>query len=739
MRIIGIKLRNGESSVIKNLHEDTWYPFGKYVEPSEQNKWKWMDNKQDEVEKFLNQMYRSCLDDDTFAASMQISINCIVGANGSGKSTLLELMLRIINNFSYRLFDVAWKEGIEENNPQKGHELHEARGFAATLYFEADNYLGIIDYSYGNTRIRYYSYERKAMVMEDTLERASIGTRKLKDLLRHYFYTIVTNYSIYSFNEKDYDTKSLWNPDGINGVDGSWIGGLLHKNDAYTSPVVLVPYRENNGSIDIENEQYLVKQRLSTLALLFASQGKSFMEDYELTRLAYRFNPNSKRYYRDKFNKWAKFLPKNDKDRMFKSFEKAWSDYIITLPNYQAMLQDVKTAIINYLCYKTLKICLLYRNFGILLGVREPLEGEIASNDMEFSPCLIADIRENCFGEIVKKITEEENSSHITLKVRQLLEFVHRNIYQTHVQVEGDGGLAGLTYIPVAKIISQNIQYLNKEGQEKKKIKRFTTYDDAFLSLPPAIFDWDIEFREKAIRKKDGILLSHLSSGQKQLMQSFSYVLYHIKNLESVKDDKYTVSYHHINLVFDEAELYFHPEYQRQFICKLIRMLSWCHINGNKIRSLNMIVVTHSPFVLSDVPSCHVLYLANGCPERNDNETFAANIHELLHNHFFIKDYVGDVGRKAIFDLVEDYNKVVSNADADIQAKDLLKYPLEYYRYIANYVAERYMHKNLLEMVDDMSQRINPQDRLFQLEQQERLLREQLYDIERQKEQLRRR
>lgn len=738
MRIIGIKLRNGESSVIKNLHEDTWYPFGNYVEPSEQNRWKWNENEQDKGEKFLNQMYRSCLEDDTFAASMLITVNCIVGGNGSGKSTLLELMLRIINNFSYRLLDVAWKEGMEENNPQKGHELHEAGGFAARLYFEADNYLGIIDYAYGNTRIRYYSYEKEAMVMEDTLERASIGTRKLKDLLRHYFYTIVTNYSIYSFNEKDYDTKCLWNPDGIDGVDGSWIGGLLHKNDAYTSPVVLVPYRENNGSIDIENEQYLVKQRLSTLALLFASQGKSFMEDYELTRLAYRFNPNSSRHYRDKFNKWAKKLPKNDKDRMFQSFEKAWSSYIITLPNYPAMIQDVKTAILNYLCYKTLKICLLYREFGVLLGVREPIKGELEANDMEASPCYIADFRENCFEEIVKKITEEENSSHITLKIRQLLEFVRRNIYQTHARVENDGGLAGLTFKPVAEILSQNLQYLNKDKQEKKIVKRFTTYDDAFLSLPPAIFEWDVEFREKSTRK-DGILLSNLSSGQKQLMQSFSYVLYHIKNLESVKDDKYTVGYHHINLVFDEAELYFHPEYQRQFICKLIRMLSWCHINGNKIRSLNMIVVTHSPFVLSDVPSCHVLYLANGYPERNDNETFAANIHELLHNQFFIKDYVGDVGRKAISDLVEDYNKVVNKEDADIQAKDLLNYPLEYYRYIANHVAEQYMRKNLLEMVDDMSQRIHPQDRLFQLERQEKLLREQLSDIERQKEQLRRR
>ena len=88
---------------------------------------------------------------------------------------------------------------------------------------------------------------------------------------------------------------------------------------------------------------------------------------------------------------------------------------------------------------------------------------------------------------------------------------------------------------------------------------------------------------------------------------------------------------------------------------------------------------------------------------------------------------------------MEDYNKVVNKEDADIQAKDLLNYPLEYYRYIANHVAEQYMRKNLLEMVDDMSQRIHPQDRLFQLERQEKLLREQLSDIERQKEQLRRR
>ncbi len=35
--------------------------------------------------------------------------------------------------------------------------------------------------------------------------------------------------------------------------------------------------------------------------------------------------------------------------------------------------------------------------------------------------------------------------------------------------------------------------------------------------------------------------------------------------------EKRIVGYHHINLIFDEAELYYHPEYQRQYIRKAIR------------------------------------------------------------------------------------------------------------------------------------------------------------------------
>lgn len=79
MRIIGIKLKDGEDSVIKNLKPGMWYPLGEYVEPTAENDWQWEKNTSDE--KRLNQLYKESSDtqlSDTFT----ISVCSIVGKNG---------------------------------------------------------------------------------------------------------------------------------------------------------------------------------------------------------------------------------------------------------------------------------------------------------------------------------------------------------------------------------------------------------------------------------------------------------------------------------------------------------------------------------------------------------------------------------------------------------------------------------------------------------------------------------
>ena len=58
MRIIGIKLNDGEKPVIKNLKPGGWYPFGNYKEPSVMNGWQWYNENEDQADKYLNRLYR---------------------------------------------------------------------------------------------------------------------------------------------------------------------------------------------------------------------------------------------------------------------------------------------------------------------------------------------------------------------------------------------------------------------------------------------------------------------------------------------------------------------------------------------------------------------------------------------------------------------------------------------------------------------------------------------------------
>lgn len=134
-----------------------------------------------------------------------------------------------------------------------------------------------------------------------------------------------------------------------------------------------------------------------------------------------------------------------------------------------------------------------------------------------------------------------------------------------------------------------------------------------------------------------------------------STILYHIRNLDSVVDDKESVHYNYVNIVLEEVELYFHPEYQRKFIDKLISYLKRSHFD--RIEHFNIMIVTHSPFILSDIPRDNVLFLNEGLSynayEICDSNTFGANIHDLLRTSFFLKNgLLGEFANKKIAELL---------------------------------------------------------------------------------------
>jgi hypothetical protein len=74
------------------------------------------------------------------------------------------------------------------------------------------------------------------------------------------------------------------------------------------------------------------------------------------------------------------------------------------------------------------------------------------------------------------------------------------------------------------------------------------------------------------------------------------------------------------------------------------------------IKAINIILVTHSPFILSDIPKNNILYIDvdddTGFSTRLDPlkmKSFGANISDLLADSFFIKDgLVGDFAKEKI-------------------------------------------------------------------------------------------
>lgn len=78
--------------------------------------------------------------------------------------------------------------------------------------------------------------------------------------------------------------------------------------------------------------------------------------------------------------------------------------------------------------------------------------------------------------------------------------------------------------------------------------------------------------------------------------------------------------------------------------------------NLENVKSISMLFVTHSPFILSDVIKSNILYLKDGKDARAimKVQTFASNINELLAESFFLKGgFAGEFASEVINDLVQ--------------------------------------------------------------------------------------
>ncbi len=146
---------------------------------------------------------------------------------------------------------------------------------------------------------------------------------------------------------------------------------------------------------------------------------------------------------------------------------------------------------------------------------------------------------------------------------------------------------------------------------------------------------------------------SQLSTGEKNLLVFYSRLF------QLVSTNKYNTKIKN-NIVFllDEPDVTFHPEWSRRFIDSLVIIINDLLPEKN----VKVIITTHSPFILSDIPSENVIFLKY-LKERSkrliiyrsneDGQTFANNIHSLLSDSFFLEYTMGEFSRKKIISIID--------------------------------------------------------------------------------------
>ena len=572
-----------------------------------------------------------------------ISIHAIVGKNGSGKSTLFGIILILINNLSYYVLKDSWNNGntLPLKYVQKicgcltfriGKTEGKIDCFGDCLKFE----FGDKKYAWGfensdvaSERMKGFQLMNNKMVDEDIL-----------DITRNLFYTIVINYSPHAYLESNY-RKQYQRPFTYR----AWIASLFHKNDGYKAPLTITPYRDR-GILDMQRENYLNRARLTALLIYYQQKDYRFINGYQLNRIEYILDSHR---LIDKFD-IKKFVRDPEEYDLIKDSIDQKRSYILDafrniLGNNQSIAHDILTCFdihystvdddvlmiaYLYLVYKVVSTAGTYPSLKEWAGLGNDMMNVFNGYSMTIND--VGTWKRDDTNALCQSLKQ---NSHITLKIRQTICFI--NIWKNLSEAE--------KCIFTTRAFD-NIEYAKYNGT-------LSELDDIMETLPPPFFNPTIYMDLKDDGGNGGCVdLSDISSGQLQFVHTMSNIAYHIENLLSVKEEK-RVKYRYVNIMMDEIEMCYHPEYQRTFVYEIVGMIKRLRIDERC--AVNILMSTHSPFVLSDIPQSNVLYIDKGkdvgC--EMDINTFAANVNELLNKSFFLSNgFMGEFAKEKIESLV---------------------------------------------------------------------------------------
>lgn len=239
------------------------------------------------------------------------------------------------------------------------------------------------------------------------------------------------------------------------------------------------------------------------------------------------------------------------------------------------------------------------------------------------------------------------------------------------------------------------------------------------------IFDFFGEYRREGGYCEDSLDLPsvrceyrNISEGEEAFLRLFSGVMQCVEGMSKEDSNIYGTRI----LLLDEPDLSMHPEWSRRFLKDLTKMLSMAW--GKERAAYQIIVSTHSPFMISDVLKENVLCLR----WEQESETIRvhpsgygllSNIHDIMADTFFLSSPFGELGNDIFKKIVRKIKELESAEDP--QLPEILAYISE--------IGDAFIWSQVNSMLQDRLKELERDDensrlkRIRILEEEIRLLR----------------
>ena len=647
---------------------------------------------------------------------INIQVNAIVGKNGSGKSTLSEILYLMLYNLAVDK-NLIYDEDDNQIEDFKGflnaYLLVKSGKEILCLDFEILNYF---EYEYSqkddskNIRLFKLNFQddKSTVFNFDQLKPTDYDLKKL-------FYMISMNYSMYGLNELKM---------------GKWIKHIFHKNDMYDAPIVINPYRES-GRINVNTEDTQNNARVISNLSKRSFTNPILSQDYKFRQLNIFYSTNNaKRAYlteplqnfidehlfvessipsKDDFLRIETYYtPYDFFEKTEKIIDNPFGTTVVKFPtpippktnflsvkNYATILLQNSVDAFNvihsyfYNVKNEYDLKAITTNIGIGENIR------IIEDLFSYFICKLFRIGVNYGKEFGNLLNEDQNGfnsgtefetalihaltsdSHACFKLKRVYFFLNFSKGKDILNYlsTSDNAIAW-TLKELTQKRPESLNYLNSYEEVRNSPnyskEEFYSLDQHYFAIndlawriPPPIFQTNC-ILEDIIDETKRVDLNELSSGETQFIYALQTILYHIVNIDSNEE------YRNIVLLLDEIELYYHPEYQRVFLNTLLKQID--ELNLSEIDNIQILFLTHSPFILSDIPSSNILRLENGLIMPQGNQTFGANLYDLLKDDFFLRNgVIGDFIREKISILLKPATVIT---DADLDFIELIGDPL---------------------------------------------------------------